>query len=135
MRLGLALAVIGAGLTFYIPPSGAGCAGPEVAVDRRRARPGETVVVTGQFWFDGCNDTGGGSCFGPSPSEEVETPIEGIDVDIKRKGSSRKVRVVENVDADERFRFEAAFAVPSLPPGRYVLVANQDAEVPLRIRR
>ncbi|MGH2825755.1 MAG: hypothetical protein ACRDKF_02155 [Actinomycetota bacterium] len=119
----LAIAIIGASLTIQVSSSKAGCVGPEVEIDRRSARPGETILVTGRYWFDGCNDTGGSSCFGPA-REETETPTEGIDIEIKRRGGSEWKRLVENVDADEDFRIRSQIEVPNLKPGRYVILVH-----------
>jgi hypothetical protein len=119
----LAIAIIGASLTIHVASSEAGCVGPEVEMDRRSARAGGSIVVTGRYWFDGCNDAGGGSCFGPMP-EEVEKPTEGIDIDIRRVGDSEWTRLVENIDADEDFRIRSEIEVPDLEPGRYVILVH-----------
>ena len=122
-RLGLALAIIGSSLSFQVGSAGAGCVGPEVRLDRHRARAGDTLVVTGRFWFDGCNDTGGGSsCFGSE--REEETPTEGIDIDIRQVGSSKWIRLVEDVDADKDFRIRSEIELPGLEPGRYVILVR-----------
>jgi hypothetical protein len=121
--LALAIAIIGASLTIHVGSSSAGCTGPEVDIDRHSARAGDPLVVTGRYWFDGCNDTGGGSCFGSMP-EEVETPTEGIDIDIRRVGGAEWTRLVEDIDADEDFRIRSEIEVPDMEPGRYVILVH-----------
>jgi hypothetical protein len=84
-RLLLAVAMVTVGLGLFAPTSApASCVGPRIAVpgaatltpsaeptDGRvvptvRLSPGQPITVEGRWFFNGCNDTGGGGgCSGP----------------------------------------------------------------------
>ena len=101
----------------------ASCAPPSAQMSPTRARPGDTVRITGEGWNDTCDDTEAVSCSGSDP-RPADRPTEGIDIDLKRVGEPARTRVLEDVDADERFRIDATFTVPALPPGRYKVIVH-----------
>lgn len=133
----LALAVV---LSLQVSPSQASCAAPQIEVSPTPARPGAPITVTGKYFADGCNDTGGcssGLCTTTCEQPAPEPPLTGLSVELRRAAT---VLDSVTVDADERYRIAASLTVPTdAPPGRYgVYVVKGEweaAATELRVRR
>jgi hypothetical protein len=124
-RLRLIAAVAIAASALSLDWGSAACAAPEVELDPSAASPGDTIVVSGSGWNDVCDDTGGdegGGCWDDGDDDEGR-PTQNIDIDIKRLGQPGAAwnRLVDDVDADDRFRIRAEIRVPDLPSGAYAL--------------
>jgi hypothetical protein len=138
------------GLSFSVP-STASCAAPTISLSPASGKPGTQITVSGQGWVSGCDDTGGGGCFG-STQEEAEPSHPYKDVTLAFVGpltkklerelrtdgtttsAARSVKVGE-ADADAQGIFTVAVAVPDLPPSRYLVTSDfGDVEI-FKIKR
>ncbi len=107
-------------LAFLPQGAGASCAGPTVELDRDSVRAGDDVVINGEFFIDGCNDTGGTNGCGMPLQMEEETPITDVRFELRFKG--RTVDFVQ-LDADDQGRVRAVLSVPpDARPGGYRVV-------------
>jgi hypothetical protein len=125
-------------LSGGVTPSRASCAPPTLSLERFRAQPQERIVVTGQAWMLGCDDTGGsvgGSAGGCSHSDNEEIPLSRIDLRIKGPRTDQtdhqlSVGVVGQTDfdlalatinANDSGSFETTITIPDLPGGTYFI--------------
>lgn len=109
-------------------PAVASCAGPMLLVPGpQRPLPelaaGREVSVTGEFFLDGCDDTGGQDViFGCEEEREVETPMAGVELLLRQRGREWSLGTA---DADARGRIGWDVRVPDgLRPGRARLLTE-----------
>lgn len=99
----------------------ASCAAPFVEVQPAVGAPGESILVEGEFFIDGCNDVGGGNACNPfpQPPEEVESAMTDVRLELRRGGT---VLDAVEVDADHAGRLQADLEIPvDAEPGRYLV--------------
>lgn len=98
----------------------ASCAEPQIDIGRRfEVAPGDELVVTGRFWSDTCDDTGGSSMCSQDELDPSR-PTQDIRLMLIPKGEGDRVFLAE-VDADPNSAFRVEVVVPEVPPGRYVI--------------
>ena len=121
-------AVALAGLAFGvgpISPAPASCAPPSVSVAQDRVRVGDEIYVSGQAWFNGCQDSGvcSAGCFSSAECDygPPEKPIKNIRLFLKGDGTRH---LLAEVSADSKFEFKTRVTVPNLSPGRYRLTGD-----------
>ena len=101
------------------------------------ATVGSEVELKGEMFFDGCDDTGGGSAFGCSdesegdtgPSQDMQVQVRGpITREVRQqpKTAERPIDVEESVvlatvDADSRGSFSTVVRLPEVPEGVYFI--------------
>lgn len=105
--------VVASGLLFLAgnrnSPADATCLKPVISVSPRTAAPGESVLITGRGWYEGCQDTVGCDNGGPCPEEPGAAPREGIGLRF-RQGTN--VDALGEVDADPDGRFIFTGVIP-----------------------
>jgi hypothetical protein len=138
-RTTAALVLVGAAFTFTVP-SAASCSAPTITLSPASGRAGTEATVSGQGWVSGCDDTGGGSCFGSTDGEaEPSRPYTDVTLafvgpltkklerEFRTEGTTtsaaRSVEVGE-ADADAQGSFAVEVAVPDLPPGGYFVTSE-----------
>lgn len=133
MRARLALAVV---VAAFVPQvASASCAAPEWNVDNHRVEAGESIAITGRFFIDGCNDTGGGSPCGGAVPQEPEEPMNSIRFELHRR--DEPVEAVA-VSANQNGDVAATLAVPpDAKAGPYKVVATyygrRQESMPIRV--
>lgn len=111
-------------------PALASCAAPSVTVNETTVRPGDRIVVSGDFFAAECNDTG--TFCGPRRSP----PERDIHVTLEELGSFT-VNVIDEVvvDANEDFTFVVTLQTPAdAQPGRYQVFAGEAEPVVILVR-
>jgi hypothetical protein len=107
-------------------PAPADCAGPELDTDQRLVSAGDTIVVNGEFWVDGCQDSGVCACgvcdYGPEPRA-----YDDVLVLLKAYGRD-SFHELGRVDANADGSLNLEATVPDVPPGRYKLVGQVGAK-------
>lgn len=122
----LLLATVGLGL-WLVPPALASCIGPSVAVSPDQGGAGSEITITGQYYWDRCNDvircvidtptpapSPGDPTPSPSPTstcEEPEPPLPLNDIRLEFVQGGR-VWDLGTVDADDQGRIRLATEVP-----------------------
>lgn len=105
-----------------------------ISIDQLQAKPIETLQVTGEAWFDGCDDTGGSESGCGSPEDNAE-PVTGIQLRLKGPrtdqtqqqlnigaiGETRIDVLLGKVDADDQGAFIKLITIPDVPSGTYFL--------------
>jgi hypothetical protein len=135
--LGKLAALFALTLTFGgVRLAGASCAGPEVDFGPRSARPGDRIVVSGRFWDNICDDTGGSGPCGQEDGFDSE-PTQDIQLLLRPLGFEGSPIELGKVDADDDVRFKVHLMLPEgLRPGRYRLLANRSrASEPLIVSK
>lgn len=106
--------------------SSAACGQDLPSVEPSRAAPGETFVLSGGGFREGCDDSN--LPFRPEPSQR------GIRIEMRQEG---KTWGLARVDADADYRVEATLEVPKdAEPGGAVVVVNDknvDPSDPLEV--
>ena len=99
----------------WASPAGANCPGPQISVAPQEARPGESVLVSGEGFGTACNDAG-------RPGQSVlGDPQTDISIYLDSKGERQ---LLERIDADSDYRFAFAFSLPvATPSGTGIVVA------------
>lgn len=118
MRPWIAMGLI---VAAFVPGrAAASCAGPFIELQPEVAAPGDQLHIEGEFFLDGCNDTGGGSACNPIPAPpEPAPPMTGVRLELRRNGA---VLDAVEVDADSSGRLQAELTVPEdAKAGRYVV--------------
>ena len=117
----VAVLVMAAGLVGLWAPdrAAASCVGPQVSVGVGPAtpvpvsesaapvavRPGDRLVVRGEWFHTGCDDTGssGPGCAGPR-SSSTQQPMTGVQLSLESGSSTRQLGVADAGDAADRYR-------------------------------
>ncbi len=119
----LVLAIVVVLGIWFGPAAQASCVGPSVAVSPDQASKGEQIDITGEFYWDRCNDVIRCTIYTPSPapgtpspsptqscdSPEPAQPLDDIRIDFVQ-GSN--VWVLGTVDADAQGKITLESAVP-----------------------
>jgi hypothetical protein len=140
VRLLLVVGVAAAGLGLFAPTSApASCVGPritvpgptaapttlpddETAVPVVRLVPGQTVTVTGEYFFVGCDDTGTVTTYGPGceRADPPKPPVPARDVALELTWNGRTFALGTADAGDEAGRWAVSwtFTVPEdIVPG------------------
>lgn len=122
----LLLATVGLGLWFG-PPAHASCIGPSVQVSPDQGSRGSTITITGQYYWDRCNDvircviytptpspSPGDPTPSPSPTSQCEEPeppqpLQDIRLEFVQGG---RVWGLGTIDADRHGRIRLEAEVP-----------------------
>jgi hypothetical protein len=119
----------------------ASCAAPEAHLSRRVASPGDTVLLTGQYWTADCNDTiscSEGAC-GRSSCTKLEParPANDLRVELMPNVGGASRTVATGIDADDALEIRAMVTIPAdLLPGTYVVrVLNNEVDEQLSTLR
>lgn len=106
-------------------PADAACLKPVVTVTPRSAAPGESVLITGKGWREGCQDTVGCANGGPCPEDPNAAPRYAIELRFRQGKNSD---ALGEVDADNEGRFAHYATVPLWSrPGAAVVKADDVA--------
>lgn len=108
----------------------AACVQPQLSVSPEQAAPGQTFRVSGDYFFEGCNDS---AVNGEEPPDEP--PQENIQISL-RQGD--RTWHLTTVDADSADTIDVNVEVPvEAQPGNATVVAHNTStrpvEVPFRI--
>lgn len=108
-------------------PGRAACAAPTVGAMPNARRAGQLVLLTGEDWSNGCDDTGGGDVGGCSRSrdagDEDGPAIDTVVIDISRRGMSPIELATVDVRGSSSFAEEVRLP-RDLEPGRYRIRAH-----------
>ena len=112
---------------ILVPSSApAGCAAPAIELRHATVTAGTTLVVRGEHWRSGCDDSGppgdGGGCFGGDDPAASEQPYEGIQVSLVRNGVALQETTVDGPE------FTVRILTEGLTPGDYGVRAEHDGE-------
>ena len=125
----VAIVVLAGGLVGLWAPerAAASCAGPQVSVGVGPAtpvpvsesaaavavRPGERLVVRGEWFHTGCDDTSasGPGCAGPH-SSSTQQPMTGVQLSLESGSSTRQLGVADAGDAATRYALSYDVVVP-----------------------
>ena len=124
LKIAIGIGLLGT-VTLAPTSSPASCPAPTVFLTKASARPGETVVVKGRYWFSGCQDVGYCGCTGCDYGPE-ERPLKDISLFLARaKGGSpfKPIRLGE-VDANKRAAFALEVKLPRVQAGTYRVIAK-----------
>jgi hypothetical protein len=124
-------------------PARASCPAPQLAIGKYGAltpvvlRARDSTTVTGRYFVDGCNDTGGGTVSSFGCDDRVEppprTPLTQIELTLRQQG---RTWVLGTSDADEDLNARWAIVVPAdVRPGRATLAAGPSETLVLTIER
>lgn len=128
--LAVSLAALAWGAMMWPTSAGADCVGPELAIGEEvpysyvqlpveRLSPGQQVKVTGEWFRNGCNDTGGACGLGG----ERETPMKNVQLVVKQ--GQLEWQVDRESARGKHFTVRWEFQVPAdLAAGRAELLAR-----------
>ena len=99
--------------------SGAGPSGDTSAAELSRSRP---VTVSGEWFHEGCNDTGtAAGCSGPSPAK-AEPPMRDVILTLAQGSSSWTLGIADAAGPDQNYTINWAVRLPvEVEPGPAVL--------------
>ncbi|MCZ7536912.1 MAG: hypothetical protein M5T61_14105 [Acidimicrobiia bacterium] len=99
-------------------PAGASCVGPEIGLSATEVVAGDTITVSGSYFFVGCNDTSAPGEESPLPN----VPDAGIGIVFEQGGVAS---TLATVDAGADFNFSTDVLVPlTAVPGDAVISAR-----------
>jgi hypothetical protein len=101
---GLSVAALAVLVGLPAQTASAACAGPIITVSPNSGAPGAALVVNGQSFLDGCNDT---SVNGQPPAPTP--PAKGITITFNQNGRSWSLG---SVDAGTDYKFSFKTSVP-----------------------
>ena len=123
-------------------PAGASCAGPELKVpgshgERPALALGAEVRIEGDYFFDGCDDSGGGRSDGPGcQADEQRTtqkPLDDVTLVLRQGEESWDLGTV---DADDDYTVAWTVVLPDgVRPGRATLSAALTRKLVVTIRQ
>jgi hypothetical protein len=112
--------VLSISLIAFTPNAEARCVPPKFSLSSAKGERGTTVTVTGQNFWDRCNDV-----VIPGQAPRVTAGAKSIKILLKQGDKSR---LLATVDADASLRFSVSVTIPiDASPGLASIVAEADA--------
>jgi hypothetical protein len=102
----LAGALVAAVAGGFVEPAEAACLSPQLSLSAPTAHAGDTIIVSGSAFGDGCNDVIVGP--GPPPAP-LGSPLTGVELQFQQGG---RVVPLGTVDADGDYKFSMPITVP-----------------------
>ncbi len=122
--------VLAAALGTFAPVAHSACAAPELHLRPVAPyAPGDTIRVQGLYWTGGCQDVimcTQGYLGTKCPTFDPAAPARNIVISLREVdgGAATEVVLAKGIDASTGFRFSVEVTLPTVPGGRYQLVAD-----------